>query len=92
MFFNPMVTCSTVTPNGKTLYVIDPEATQMAFQNLANESATAEGRFNTLEKRMTELESFTKFCAQHYPEVVNEFVLATMAKERFDVKGKGVKP
>lgn len=87
MFFNPMVTSSTTTPNGKTLYVIDPEATQMAFQNLANESSLAEQRFVALEKRMSEIEAFTKYCAQHYPEVINEYVLATMAKERFAIKG-----
>lgn len=88
MFYNPMVTSSTVTPNGKTLHVVDGEAVQQAFQGLANESTLVDGRFVALEKRMNELEAFTKFCAQHYPEVVNEYTLATLAKTRLGVKAE----
>lgn len=88
MFNNPMVVSSTITPNGKTLSVIDPEGVQQAFQSLSNESSLVDGKIYALEKRMLELEAFTKFCAQHYPEVINEFTLATLAKTRLGVKEK----
>jgi len=88
MFYNPMVMSSTVTPSGKTLQVLDPETVQKAFQDLSNESSLVDGKIDGLLKRMTELEAFTKFCAQHYPEVINEYTLATLAKTRLGVKAE----
>lgn len=88
MFMSPMVMSSTCTPNGKTIQVLDPECVQKAFQDLSNESTTVDTKINGLMQRMNELEAFTKFCAQHYPEVVNEFTLATLAKTRLGVKAE----
>lgn len=87
MFYNPMVVSTTVTPNGKTLHVIDPEAVQQAFQTLANESTQVDNKMLELTKRMNELDAFTRYCAQHYPEVINEYTLANLAKDRLGVKG-----
>jgi hypothetical protein len=87
MFYNPMVVSTTVTPNGKTLSIIDPEAVQQAFQSISNESSVVDNKLLQLTNRITELEAFTRYCAQHYPDVINEFTLATLAKERLGVKG-----
>lgn len=87
MFYNPMVVSTTVTPNGKTLSIIDPEAVQQAFQSISNESSVVDNKLSQLTNRITELEAFTRYCAQHYPDVINEFTLATLAKERLGVKG-----
>lgn len=88
MFFTPIVASSVCTPTGKTLSVLDPEGVQQALQSLSNESSLVDGKIQALEKRMMELEAFTRFCAQQYPEVINEFTLATLVKTRLGVEKK----
>ena len=65
-------TLSAVTPNGESITVLDPKSVQRAFQDIASESAKVENEILLLRSQFRELDAFTKYCAQHYPEVINE--------------------
>lgn len=88
MFFNPMVATSVISPSGENMTVLDPKAVQRAFQDVSNESAKVEAEISTLKTQFQEIDAFTKYCAQHYPEVINEWVLTKMTKEKLGIGRK----
>lgn len=89
MLYTPSLVVSAMTPSGETIRMVDATAVQNWSSTVASEVSTIENnlahKIADLEKRMTELESFTRWVAKHHQEVVDEFIVTTKAKERIGV-------
>ena len=79
------VSLSAYAPSGRNIDVLDPMAVQQNFSNIQTELYQIEGRHNKLDKRMTELESFTHWVAKNHPHVIHEYVVSNAAKEKIGV-------
>ena len=72
-------------PSGRNIDILDPSAVQQNFSNIQSEFYVTEERHNKLDKRMTELESFTHWVAKNHPHVIHEYVVSNAAKEKIGV-------
>ena len=88
MFYSPMVVVSAHSPSGHQVKIVGPDAVQQAFGNVQNEFNSHDAKISALSAQLTELDAFTKYCAQHYPEVINEWVLTKMTKEKLGLTRK----
>jgi hypothetical protein len=77
---------SAFTSNGRNFDILDPMVVQQNFSNIQTEFYQTEERHNKLDKRMTELESFTHWVARNHPHVIYEYVVSNAAKEKIGVK------
>ena len=89
MMYSPNLVVTAMTPSGDTIKMVDAPALQNWGNTVASEVSTLENnlvyKITELEKRMTEVESFTRWVAKHHQEVVDEYVVTTKAKERIGV-------
>jgi hypothetical protein len=71
--------------SGRNIDVLDTHAVQQNFHNIQTEFFRVDEVAMKLDKRMTELESFTHWVSKNHPHVVHEYVVSNAAKEKIGV-------
>lgn len=80
------VAVSAFAASGRNIDMLDTHSVQQNFHNVTNHSIYVEGEISNLDKRMTELESFTHWVAKNHPHVIHEYVVTEATKEKIGVK------
>ena len=79
------VSVSAYAPSGRNLEIVDPMGVQLNFSNIQTEFIRVDAVVMKLDKRMTELESFTHWVSKNHPHVIHEYVVSNAAKEKIGV-------
>jgi hypothetical protein len=72
--------------SGRNIDVLDTHAVQQNFSSIQTEFFRVDDVAMKLDKRMTELESFTHWVAKNHPHVIHEYVVTEATKEKIGVK------
>jgi hypothetical protein len=80
------VSVSAYAPSGRNIDILDPMAVQQNFNLIQAEFFRVDEVAMKLDKRMTELESFTHWVAKNHPHVIHEYVVTEATKEKIGVK------
>lgn len=80
------VAVSAFAASGRDIDMLDTHSVQQNFRNVTNHFIYVEGEISNLDKRMTELESFTHWVAKNHPHVIHEYVVTEATKEKIGVK------
>jgi len=84
----PLMTASVSAyhPSGRNVEILDAATVQTNFNAISSATVMIQDKFTVLDKRMTELESFTHWVARNHPHVIHEYVVSNAAKEKIGVK------
>jgi hypothetical protein len=80
------VAVSAFAASGRNIDMLDTHSVQQNFNNIQAEFFRVDDVAMKLDKRMTELESFTHWVAKNHPHVIHEYVVTEATKEKIGVK------
>ena len=76
---------SAFSQSGRNIDALDTHSVQQNFNNIQAEFFRVDEVAMKLDKRMTELESFTHWVSKNHPHVIHEYVVSNAAKEKIGV-------